>query len=175
MKILLIGLFTFLIWSTFSSYIYVCKIKGLCNEPGSMQISEIQNKNALVTDTLETPIAKIQLAIPKDLVLYFDFDKSDFKPNEITDNFFNESNTYLNHYTQASIKITGHTDAIGSIEYNQSLGFRRAKSAQQYFEKKGIQANKINIISKGENDPADNNNTIEGRAKNRRTVITIKK
>jgi outer membrane protein OmpA-like peptidoglycan-associated protein len=46
---------------------------------------------------------------------------------------------------------------------------------QHYFERKGILSNKIIIESRGEKDPADDNNTSAGRANNRRTVITIKK
>jgi OOP family OmpA-OmpF porin len=72
------------------------------------------------------------------------------------------------------LSITGHTDAIGSDEYNQALGYRRAKSVQHYFESKGIPANKIIIESKGEKEPADNNSSVTGRANNRRTIITIK-
>ena len=76
---------------------------------------------------------------------------------------------------KARLSITGHTDAIGSEEYNLALGFRRAQSVQSYFENKGIPANRIIVESSGEKEPADNNNTTTGRANNRRTVITINK
>lgn len=75
---------------------------------------------------------------------------------------------------QSRLSITGYTDALGSDEYNLALGYRRAQSLQNYFERKGIPANKIIIDSKGEKQPADDNNTKEGRAKNRRSEITLK-
>ncbi|MFC2086896.1 OmpA family protein [Bacteroidota bacterium] len=174
MRILTIGVLTFFAWSTLSTYLYVCKIKGLCDEPVTMQMSEVSSENAIVIDTLQKPIVREQLAVPKDLIIYFAFDKSEFSSNSITEKYFDESNAYLKQDTQASLKITGHTDAIGTKQYNQDLGYRRAQSMQHYFQNKGLPANKMIIESKGESEPADNNATKDGRANNRRTVITIK-
>jgi OOP family OmpA-OmpF porin len=109
------------------------------------------------------------------MITYFAFDKSDFISNTETDKYFDESNAYLDQNSKAMLSITGYTDAIGTEIYNQALGYRRAQSMQHYFERKGILSNKIIIESRGEKDPADDNNTSAGRANNRRTVITIKK
>ncbi|MCA1757670.1 MAG: OmpA family protein [Bacteroidales bacterium] len=76
---------------------------------------------------------------------------------------------------EAEIHITGHTDAIGSDEYNMALGYRRAHSAKVFFESKGFPSDKITIDSRGEKEPAEDNTTHEGRAKNRRASVTIKK
>lgn len=173
MRILVIGLITFFAWSTLSTYIYVCKIKGLCDEPVSLQISEANKDSINANDTIQEPLVK-QAVLPKDLIIYFDFDKSDFRPNTRAATYFDESSLYLNQNTQAKLSITGHTDAIGTTAYNQALGYRRAQSLQRYFETKGVLANKMIITSKGESEPADNNNTDAGRANNRRTVVTIK-
>lgn len=173
MRILIIGLITFFAWSTLSTYIYVCKIKKLCDEPVSMQMSEVSNDSINAKDTIQKPLEQ-QAVIPKDLIIHFEFDKSDFNANTLTDKYFDESSLYLNQNTQAKLSITGHTDAIGTKEYNQALGYRRAQSLQHYFEKKGVLTNKMTITSKGENEPVDDNNTDAGRANNRRTVVTIK-
>ena len=170
MRILIIGFITFLAWSAVATYIYVCKIKGLCEEPMEMQITESN-----MPDTMAKPIVPIQVNMPEQMTVYFAFDKSDFDADSNTDKYFNESTNFLNQNTQAKLSITGHTDAIGTMEYNQSLGYRRAQSVQQFFESKGMAFNKIEIVSKGENEPADDNNTAAGRANNRRTTITIKK
>ena len=89
------------------------------------------------------------------------------------DKYYTEAVNYLKQNEDARLSIMGHTDATGSIVYNQALGYRRAQSLRNYFESKGIQTNRIIIESKGEKEPADNNNTIDGRTKNRRTEITI--
>jgi OOP family OmpA-OmpF porin len=175
MRILIIGFLTLSAWSILATYIYVCKIKGLCDEPTSVQIAEVSHKEAIVADTARKPIVREQAVIPKNLVIYFAFDKSEFNSNAETDKYFDESNKYLNENSITKLDITGYTDAIGTDEYNQALGFRRAQSMQHYFESKGMPVNKIIVASKGEKEPVGDNNTSAGRANNRRTVITIKK
>jgi outer membrane protein OmpA-like peptidoglycan-associated protein len=174
MKILIIGFFAFFGWSALSTHFYVCKIKGLCSEATAMQDEMIGNKNIIAGDTINKPSAPEKAALPEKLSIYFSFDKSEFSPDAGINKYFDESNTYLNQNSQARLSITGHTDAVGTDEYNQALGYRRAQSVQRYFESKGISENKIIIESKGEKVPSDDNNTATGRANNRRTEITIK-
>ncbi|MBN2348149.1 MAG: OmpA family protein [Bacteroidales bacterium] len=175
MKILIFGFFMFVTWSALSTYIYVCKIKGLCNEPKTLQSYGSSNTDTIVGDTLIKSRVPEKTAIPENLIVYFAFDKSDFNADTTTDKYFYLSTAYLEQNIHARLSITGHTDAIGSDEYNKSLGYRRARTMQHYFESKGLQANKIIVESKGEKEPADLNNTAAGRTNNRRTVITIKK
>lgn len=174
MKILLIGFLALFCWSALSTYIYVCKVKGLCNETETIDTGAVNQRDVIAVDTLSKPLVREQAVIPKNLSIYFAFDKSEFTSDAKTARYFDESNAYLDQNSQARLSITGHTDAIGSDEYNQALGYRRAQSVQHFFESKGLPANKIIIESKGEKEPADDNNTTPGRANNRRTAITIK-
>jgi outer membrane protein OmpA-like peptidoglycan-associated protein len=174
MKILIIGFLVLFGWSALSTHIFVCKIKRLCGETITVQISAVNNKNVITVDTLPKSVVPEQPVIPENMVIYFEFDKSEFKSDAKTEKCFEESKAYLDQNLQSMLSITGHTDAIGSDEYNQALGYRRAKSVQHYFESKGIPANKIIMESKGKKEPADNNSTAKGRANNRRTIITIK-
>lgn len=175
MKILVTGILTFSIWTVLSTYIYVCKIKGLCYEPQTVFMAAVDNKAVIPDKPEPKPVVSEPLVIPETLVIYFAFDKSEVRSNAESDRYFKESNAYLEKNQQARLSITGHTDAIGSGKYNQALGYRRAQRTQQYFESKGINAGKIIIESKGEKVPAGDNNTESGRANNRRTVITINK
>jgi len=75
----------------------------------------------------------------------------------------------------AKLSIVGYADAIGTDEYNQALGYRRAQTMQRYFEGKGMSADRISIESQGENEPIADNVTILGRANNRRAAVTLKK
>jgi outer membrane protein OmpA-like peptidoglycan-associated protein len=174
MKILIIGFFAFFIWTALSTHIYVCKIKGLCDEPIAMQNNAVSQRDVISVDSVSKPLVREQEVIPKDLIIHFEFDKFEFNSDAATEKYFVESNAYLDKNAQVRLSITGHTDAIGSDEYNQALGYRRAQSVQHYFESKGMPANKIIIESKGEKEPSDDNNTAAGRANNRRTAITIK-
>ena len=69
------------------------------------------------------------------------------------------------------LKIVGHTDSIGSEEYNLDLSLRRAQSVKKYFTQNNINTNKITTDGKGENNPIANNQTVEGRSLNRRVEI----
>jgi OmpA-OmpF porin, OOP family len=174
MKILIIGFLALFGWGALSTHYYVCKIKGFCNKPVS-SVSNVANPETMIPhDSITKPLEVEQKQIPESILVYFAFDKSEFNSATISDKYLNESNKYLDQNRQARLSITGHTDATGSDEYNQALGFRRAQSVQAYFETKGIPANRIIINSRGKKEPADNNKTKEGRAINRRTVITIK-
>ena len=174
MKILLIGLLSFVGWSTFSSYYYICKIRGLCNEPAAVQITSPNKEIVTKGSTLPDSIVREKAAMPGNMVIYFAFDESEFDANSETDKYLDESSTYLYQNDQALLSITGYTDAVGSDDYNQALGYRRAQRMQHYFESRGMPEKKILIESKGEKDPAGDNNTEAGRANNRRATITIK-
>lgn len=78
--------------------------------------------------------------------------------------------------TNASFNITGHTDNAGSEKDNLALGKMRAEAIKKYLISKGIAADRIHTDSKGESMPVADNDTPEGRQKNRRTEIeTIQK
>jgi outer membrane protein OmpA-like peptidoglycan-associated protein len=173
MRILMYGFLALSAWSSLSTYIYVCKIKGLCNEQVSGKTITDWN-NAKAYSLITRPSKQEETLIPANLIIYFAYDKYALEADAGADNYIYESNKYLAQNSQARIKITGYTDAVGSDEYNKALGFRRAHSMQAYFESKGMPENKIIIESMGEKKPLENNNTTIGRATNRRTAITIK-
>ena len=175
MKILLIGFLAFLGWSAFSDYIYVCKIRGYCNDASSAQLADLNEKGIVSADTSVSPAVKEVAVKPGSLVLYFDFDKSELKSISEAEKYYKQSFNYLELNAGARFSISGYTDATGSVKYNQALGMRRAITVQNYFISKGIKAASITIESRGENDPADDNNTESGRSKNRRAELTINK
>lgn len=175
MRILLIGFLSFFTWAAVSTYYYVCKIKHLCNSYETIQINTVSVIPENVSDSIKNPGLQKKAEIPGILTVNFAFDKFDFTSDASTDNYFDRSKAYIEQNSEVNLTITGYTDAIGSEKYNQALGYRRAKTLQNYFEGKGLPAAKITIESKGEKEPADVNSTDKGRANNRRTVITIKK
>jgi OOP family OmpA-OmpF porin len=102
---------------------------------------------------------------------FFDFDKSTIKPEgrQILDQVASQVNT-LNLET---LIATGHTDSIGTEQYNQGLSERRANSVKSYLIDKGVPADRIYAEGKGETQPVATNKTREGRAQNRRVEITL--
>ena len=114
---------------------------------------------------------QLTLIMPTDVV--FDFNKyevkEDFKP--LLDTLYEA----LSIYKGVTVKIDGHTDNIGSYDYNLKLSQKRAESAKEYLVSKGI--NEGRIITEGHSfsKPAASNATSEGRDRNRRIEIVIKK
>ncbi|MEN5157108.1 outer membrane protein OmpA [Achromobacter spanius] len=102
---------------------------------------------------------------------FFDFDKSTLKP---------EGRQLLQQVAQQASTIdletiiaVGHTDSIGTEQYNQKLSERRAASVKAYLVSLGIDPNRIYTEGKGELQPIASNKTKEGRAQNRRVEIEI--
>lgn len=77
--------------------------------------------------------------------------------------------------TSLIITIEGHTDNVGQAENNLKLSDRRANAVQTYLVEKGISAERIKSIGYGSEKPIADNNTADGRAKNRRVEIVIKR
>ena len=72
------------------------------------------------------------------------------------------------------IELEGHTDNVGSKEYNTKLGGDRAEAVKRYlYEAHQVPLHKINVISYGEDKPVSPNNKRDGRAQNRRVVIKV--
>lgn len=71
------------------------------------------------------------------------------------------------------IEIVGHTDSIGTDQYNQALSEKRAQSVANWLIAHKIAAKRLNTSGRGESEPVDTNETVEGRQKNRRVSITI--
>jgi outer membrane protein OmpA-like peptidoglycan-associated protein len=72
-----------------------------------------------------------------------------------------------------TVRITGHTDNVGSVAQNQQLSENRANTIAEYLQNKGIDAKRIQKRGVGATQPIADNQTIEGREKNRRVEIEI--
>jgi outer membrane protein OmpA-like peptidoglycan-associated protein len=107
------------------------------------------------------------------LVLYFETAQSEISLTTAERQKVSDIVRYLGHVDSGTINITGYTDNAGKKEANIQLGQARADFAKSYFMKNGIDGTKINTSSKGESDPVADNNTPEGKSKNRRTIVTI--
>jgi outer membrane protein OmpA-like peptidoglycan-associated protein len=77
----------------------------------------------------------------------------------------NNPDTYL--------KIVGHTDNTGRVDYNQTLSEKRAESVYDYLRAQGVTISRMTYEGKGIHEPVASNNTEQGRSLNRRVEILI--
>ena len=104
--------------------------------------------------------------------VYFDFDKSDLtEPSRAR---LARNAEFLRAHPEFQLSIEGHCDERGTNEYNLALGERRAKSTMNYLVSQGVQANRITIISYGEERPACTEKSEACWAKNRRSHFLVK-
>lgn len=81
--------------------------------------------------------------------------------------------TFLNNNPDRTLVIEGHTDSVGSDASNQSLSQRRAESVRSHLLSQGIAANRLSAVGKGEHSPVASNDSVSGRALNRRVEVII--
>jgi outer membrane protein OmpA-like peptidoglycan-associated protein len=76
-------------------------------------------------------------------------------------------------YPTLHLQVEGHTDAVGTDEYNQSLSERRASAVRDYLVQQGIVANSVDARGFGKTQPIASNETAEGRQQNRRVELVL--
>lgn len=137
------------------------------NEKINIQENKLNKQNL---SNLKNKLSEIQeKEIKKNNTFYFEFDKYQITTNQtkILDKHIN----FIKQNNINNITIEGHTDEIGSSEYNIALGERRAKSIKMYLESQGINSEIISIISYGKEKPISIENNKSANSKNRRAVI----
>lgn len=105
--------------------------------------------------------------------ILFEFDKAVIRKEYYP--HLNEWVEFFKENPSITADIYGHTDSTGSKKYNQGLSQKRAQSIYKYLVNKGIAASRLHPVGFGETQPVSTNSTKEGRQKNRRVELNIKK
>ncbi len=101
----------------------------------------------------------------------FETDRSDIRADFF--DVLHSVSLVLKEFDKTLIEAAGHTDSTGTHEYNQSLSERRADSVRRYLRAQGIPDLRIIALGYGETRPIANNDTVSGRAQNRRVELTL--
>lgn len=128
---------------------------------------EKQSSKEHSENTLQAPTHTEDFA-----VVYFDFDKDNPKQSSIEEL---KRVVDIAKQEDTNVQIEGHTDAIGTEEYNIGLSIRRALSVYKFFQQMGIPISRMKYEGFGKTRPVAPNDSEEGRAKNRRVEIFLKK
>lgn len=103
--------------------------------------------------------------------IFFDYNKHTLKKESYPE--LNRIVDLLEDNKKMKIKLSGHTDSIGSRYYNQKLSRQRAQSVMEYLVSKGVSKERLSSVGYGEDKPVATNSTEEGRQKNRRVEFII--
>jgi outer membrane protein OmpA-like peptidoglycan-associated protein len=101
----------------------------------------------------------------------FETGRSELKPGSIAK--LDQLVTFMRNYPERTVTIEGHTDNVGSDDFNKELSQRRADSVRAYLVRQGIDTSRITTTGAGESMPVTTNNTEAGRQQNRRVEIII--
>ena len=119
------------------------------------------------TKVVEPP--KVVRTKPVTNNVLFDFDKAVLKPEGKAE--ADKVVTELKKHGKDSVVLEGHTDSVGSDQYNMGLGQRRADAVKKYMVEQGVAPERLSAKSLGESQPAVPNDTPANRKLNRRVVF----
>lgn len=133
--------------------------------PGTVAGAQVDDKGCEgVTERVETIELHIQFPFNSDRIL----DAYDSEIRRVAD--------FMEQYPDTSVEIAGHSDSVGSAQYNQELSQRRAEAvAARVTDRFGIERSRVRAKGYGESEPIADNSTDEGRIRNRRVEARIEK
>jgi len=145
--------------------------------------SGVSGKAEALSATLKDLGAKVteqEIRIELQADVLFDFDKADLKPEAIPS--LQKVAEVINGYPNVPVRIEGHTDSKGADDYNMNLSESRAGSVKSWLARNGaVDGGRITTHGRGETKPVAPNSKPngsddpEGRQKNRRVEITLRK
>jgi outer membrane protein OmpA-like peptidoglycan-associated protein len=104
--------------------------------------------------------------------IYFDFDKATFKTESYGE--LNKLEAMLRQNNSITVEISGHTDAVGTRDYNMFLSRKRAEAVKDFLTKKGIDARRVKAVGYGKSKPlVSNDDEEDGRELNRRVEFKV--
>ena len=101
--------------------------------------------------------------------IHYDFDKYDLKSESIRT--LGENAARIKDHSQFDVRVEGHCDERGTLEYNLALGEKRARAARDYLISLGVPARRLSIISYGKERPLNNGHNERAWAQNRRSAF----
>ena len=142
------------------------------NEPGYVPLSGrwnlIEGEAYQTRDFILTAYAKGQ---EYGFIIEFDYDKADIRPDTMPE--VARMYQMLDENPTMRVEIAGHTDNRGPGPYNMGLSQRRAESVRNELARRGINRNRMTIGAYGLENPIADNDTDEGRQRNRRVEMVI--
>ncbi|MBN1388067.1 MAG: OmpA family protein [Bacteroidales bacterium] len=180
-----LSLFFFLlliVWIIIASYLYVCKIRGHCdnkNQEARTEIADtlmtepgiLEQGQSMKEDSVAMTLDYLREAGTKKY--YFEFASAELSVESEDNKYFSALRFYLENNPDVSVTIVGHACNRGSFAANDRFATLRAEAVRDYCIELGINKDQIKTVSKSDTEPAASNETEEGRKLNRRAEIII--
>lgn len=131
------------------------------------QLADEQARHQIEIERQQNEILKLTMSSE----VSFDFNSASIKSTFYSS--LNKIAEVMNRYPQTQILVVGHTDSVGSEEYNLQLSLRRANAVADYLIGRGVASARMGTEGHGEIEPLADNATPEGRARNRRVEIFV--
>lgn len=151
------------------NYVYQANVTGYLPYSENFTVEDEANDELI---TLEALMQKIEKG--KEFVLeniFFETNAYELKENSKTELYILID--YLNAYPELFLEIGGHTDSDGSEGANLVLSEKRAKSVYDFLINEGVQSSRITFKGYGESQAIYPNDSVENKAKNRRTAFKV--
>jgi peptidoglycan-associated lipoprotein len=144
----------------------------------AQQAANSANEAASAVNTRADAIEAANRRLIYEVVLSEDQGKFKFGKTDLPDEAKSAIDAMVNNLkgqkSSVWVEIEGHTDNVGDKKFNEQLGLARAEAVKKYlYEQHQVPLHKMNVITYGEDRPATDNKTRDGRAQNRRVVIKV--
>ena len=124
---------------------------------------------AKIADVTRAEDGSIIVTLKNDIL----FDVGSAELSDASQKTLIDLNRVLKKYPENIIVVQGHTDSTGTAAYNKTLSEQRAKAVYDFILANGLKTSSLKYVGYGMTQPVADNNTTEGRAKNRRVELSI--
>ncbi len=155
------------------NYGFYVSCKGFYPVSDNINLSNYNGKNKIRHDFVLTPVKDI-ISKKSAVVLnnvFFDFDSDKLKPESYPE--LRRFAEFVKEHPDLKFEISGHTDSIGTTEYNKDLSLRRAQAVMRFLIKQGCSAKQFVVKGYGSEKPVATNKTEQGRSMNRRVEFRV--
>ena len=132
------------------------------------------DRQAVVAQAPPPPAPAPTPSVQKKIVLRgvnFDFDKATIRADAVP--ILREAATMLKENSAVQVSVEGHTDSVGSDEYNLKLSLRRAAAVKDFLVSEGVAVGRLSTRGFGAAQPVASNDSADGRAQNRRVELKV--
>ncbi|HEY0771580.1 MAG TPA: OmpA family protein, partial [Sphingobacteriaceae bacterium] len=133
----------------------------------------LQHKQDSAIAQAEAGNIRHQPLLLEKVILHFNFEFNSSDLDEKSKQYLDDLTAALAENSHLKIRLTGHTDNVGSEKFNQRLSVYRANAIKEYLVGKGIEGDRIKADGKGMSEPLNSNRTESEKALNRRVELMI--